>query len=356
MASTARRFTIRTALLPLCTIALVHCNGDDSSEGPPGSDAGHDVSVEAAPAEGSAPEGSAPEASAPETSVPEGSASEGGNNEASTVDRGVSQEGGDAGSGDAGAGINKIQHVLVIYMENWSFDSLYGEFAGAENLSSAGATNAPRQLDPSGVIYTTLPQNEPALGGGDAGALGPDGAALSFANAPFALEPYVTTGSKTIDLVHRFYQEQMQINGGAMNNFVSVSDAKGMVMGYFHTSGLPLAGIAAQYTLCDHFFHAAFGGSFLNHQWLIAAASPTFPNAPSNVVAQPADDAGTALLARDPSNGNPIGDGFVTPDGYAVNTSYSVNTPHPATANPAQLVPNQTNPTIGDRLSDKTVD
>ena len=33
----------------------------------------------------------------------------------------------------------------------------------------------------------------------------------------------------------------------------------------------------------DNFFQAAFGGSFLNHQWLIAAASPTYPNAPANL-------------------------------------------------------------------------
>jgi acid phosphatase len=46
-------------------------------------------------------------------------------------------------------------------------------------------------------------------------------------------------------------------------------------------------------------------------------------------------------------------DGAVTPDGFVVNTSFSVNQPHPATANPATLVPNQTLPTIGDRLSEK---
>src|SRR5215471_4115729 len=290
MASIVRRLTIRGSLLPLCAVALVHCSGDDNTNPPvtPGTDAGPDVSAEAGPADGSAAESAS--------------------NAEAAVESGASHEGGDAGSGDAAAGINKIQHVLVIYMENWSFDSLYGEFAGAENLSSAAVTNAPKQLDPGGAIYTALPQIEPTLGGGDAGALGPDGGPLLFANAPFALEPYVTTSSKTIDLVHRFYQEQMQINGGLLNNFVSVSDAKGMVMGYFHTSGLPLAGIAAQYTLCDHFFHAAFGGSFLNHQWLIAAASPTFPNAPSGVVAQPAADAGVAdsgipLLVRDPVTG-----------------------------------------------------
>jgi phospholipase C len=55
-------------------------------------------------------------------------------------------------------------------------------------------------------------------------------------------------------------------------------------------------------------------------------------------------------LALDAS-GKIVHDGFVTPDGYAVNTAFTVNAPHPASVSAANLVPNQTNPTIGDRLS-----
>ena len=40
----------------------------------------------------------------------------------------------------------------------------------------------------------------------------------------------------TGDLIHAFYQEQMQINGGAMNRYAEVSNAKGLVMGYFDIS------------------------------------------------------------------------------------------------------------------------
>jgi phospholipase C len=114
-------------------------------------------------------------------------------------------------------------------------------------------------------------------------------------------------------------------------------------MGFYHTADVPLAAEARRYTLCDNFYHAAFGGSFLNHQWLIAARSPVFPGAPASAVAM--------LDAK----GNLVTDGFVTPDGYAVNTAYSVNAPHPATAPAANLVPNQTYATIGDRLSDRGI-
>jgi phospholipase C len=135
----------------------------------------------------------------------------------------------------------------------------------------------------------------------------------------------------------------MQIDGGKMDKFAAISDAKGLVMGYYHTANLPLTAEAADNTLCDNFFHAAFGGSFLNHIYFISAQAPTFPNAPQSIRAQ-----------LDQS-GNLIKDGAVTPDGYVVNTSFTVNNPHPSTAPTANLVPNQTFATIGDRLSQKDV-
>src|SRR5436305_2042154 len=83
----------------------------------------------------------------------------------------------------------------------------------------------------------------------------------------------------------------------------------------------------------DSLYHAAFGGSFLNHFWLICACTPTWPNAPASKVVQ-LDASGT--LAKD---------GQVTSDGYAVNTSYTVNTPHPANiTDTTQLLPQQTMP------------
>jgi phospholipase C len=50
----------------------------------------------------------------------------------------------------------QVQHIVVIYQENWSFDSLYGKFPGANGLANAAATT--KQVDKSGVPYATLPQ------------------------------------------------------------------------------------------------------------------------------------------------------------------------------------------------------
>ncbi len=227
------------------------------------------------------------------------------------------------------AGFDRIEHVVVIYMENHGFDNLYGEFPGADGLANSAGTAT--QVDSSGARYATLPA--PPEG------RFPD----TLANAPFDIERFVPPDERTPDLTHRFYQEQIQIDGGRMDRYAVLSSAKGLVMGHYRTADLPLAREARQYVLCDRFFHAAFGGSFLNHQWLAAARSPVFPDAPS------------AMVARLDSAGRLVQDGSVTPDGYAVNTVFTVHAPHPAGTKPEQLIPPQTHATIGDRLSDAGV-
>ena len=233
---------------------------------------------------------------------------------------------------DGGNGINKVNHVVVIYMENHSFDNLYGSFSGANGLQNANASNE-TQVDSAGIPYTVLPAIP-----------GTPTFPTNLPNGIFNIDQYVANDIITQDVLHRYYQEQMQIDGGKMDKYALYnSNSAGLSQGYYNTSLIPLLTMAKNYTVCDNFFHSAFGGSFLNHQWLIASASPTFPNAPASIVATVG------------ANGNVITDGQVTPDGYVVNTSYSVNTPHPATTPVADLVPNQTNPTIGDRMNDKNV-
>jgi phospholipase C len=226
--------------------------------------------------------------------------------------------------------INQVKHVVVIYMENHSFDNLYGQFPGADGLADAKKENV-IQLDAGGQPYAVLPPV-------------PLRSAFptNLPNTYFNIDQYVAADQLTPDVTHAFYQEQMQIDSGKMDKFALYNQSKGLALGYYTTANLPLYELARKYTVCDHFFHSAFGGSFLNHQWLIAAATPVFPGAPANIKAQ-----------LDVS-GKLIKDGSVTPDGYAVNTLYSVNL-HPKNANAAYLVPSQTNPTIGDRLSGKGI-
>src|SRR6478735_1688163 len=232
--------------------------------------------------------------------------------------------------------IEKIKHVIVIYQENWSFDSLYGLFPGANGLANAGA--AANQVDKNGIPYETLPQPIDTTAKPPA----PDERfPADLPVGPFNAADYIPADEETGDLVHRFYQEQYQIDGGKMDKFVAWTDAAGFTMSYYDATAMPQGLLAQQFTLADNCFHAAFGGSFLSAQWLVAAASPTWPDAPKKMVAVLGDD------------GIMITDGVVTPDGYAVNTCFPVKGPYPSSiTDPSMLLPEQTNPTIGDRLND----
>jgi phospholipase C len=252
----------------------------------------------------------------------------------------------------------RVDHIIVIYQENWSFDGLFGKFPGANGIDHAG--DAARQIDKNGVSYQVLPQPFNTVKKKLDSRFPAD-----LPVAPFDLMQYmVGPNDKTGDLIHRFYHEQLQIDGGKMDKFVAWSDATGLAMSYFDASDMPEGRLAKEFTLCDNFFHAAFGGSFLNHIWLIAAASPTFPHAAPNMIAVPPEGPGK------------FSDAQVTADGYAVNTVYSVNLPHRRDSRgddifaalaklptplapkqlPTQLLPNQTMPTIGDRLNGRGID
>lgn len=209
-------------------------------------------------------------------------------------------------------GLNSFKHIVVIYEENHSFDNLYGNWGSVNGqkvngLSSASAANT-LQVNQDGTPFTCLQQNDVNLTSSSPLANTCTDATTgttftsTFTNAPFKISDYIgskattcpapgvftahglTTGAGlpngcTEDLAHRFYQEQYQIDHGKMDRYVTGSDAIGLSMGYYDTTQLPIyqylhgAG-APNYVIADNFFQAAFGGSFLNHQWLIAAQTP----------------------------------------------------------------------------------
>jgi phospholipase C len=262
------------------------------------------------------------------------------------TDSGVDATGGpvDAGPGvgdgqvaDGGgddAGLQRLNHVVVIVLENWSYDCLYAELDAGEGL--AGAELAPKQIDTDGAVFATLPQTEAHL------------VDASLPNGPFLLDPFLPIdGVSSLDNTNNFYVEQRQIHGGAMDLFTALDQAKGLTMGYFHLSDLPLAAEATQYTLCDHFFHGVFGGSLQNNMFLISAGLATFP------------DAGPSLYSVVDDAGNVTSNKPLTPDGYVVGTLQPAATPHGTTIvgdAAAPTVPPQTAPTIGDELTAQGVD
>lgn len=231
----------------------------------------------------------------------------------------------------------KIKHLIIVYQENWSFDSLYGKFPGVNGIDQAKPENF-QQVDRQGVIYPSLPRCIDIRTGEPYPEI-----PARLPNAPFNLLPYLSWNRTTGDLVHRFYQEQAQINDGKMNAFVSAGDSDGFVMSYYDVSNTRLGKIAQEFTICDNFFHSCYGGSMNSALWLFSAQMPVWPSAPKEIIAKVAQD------------GTLIKDGLVSPQGYLINDAEPFYPPYNANTPECLRVPPQTYMTIGDRLSDKGV-
>ncbi|MGZ8136015.1 MAG: alkaline phosphatase family protein, partial [Methylococcaceae bacterium] len=123
--------------------------------------------------------------------------------------------------------LNAIEHIIVIYAENRSFDNLYGLFPGADGINQATPEQY-TQLDHDGTPFEILPA---IAGKGHILAIN-----VQLANRPFRIDaPPVNLAAsvQSCDLVHRFYQNQEQINGGKNNKFAAISDGGGLAMGYY---------------------------------------------------------------------------------------------------------------------------
>jgi len=259
--------------------------------------------------------------------------------------------------------LERIQTIVVIYAENHSFDNLYGMFPGADGVANASAESK-TQLDHDGKPLGSLP---PVYTSGKPDAAYP----RDLPNGPFRIDaPPV---SRRIDQIvpspiHSYWHNIEQIDGGRNDKFAAMSTVGAWVMGYYDGSSQKVWQWARRYTLADNFFMGAFGGSFLNHQWLVCACTPEFRDAPASMRAQ-LDEKGR-LKKRPTSPASvmdgpvQVFDGQVTPDGYAVNTSQPPFQPsgippagdRPDYADAAKHpVPPQTAKTIGDTLSAKGV-
>ncbi|CAN5789272.1 acid phosphatase [soil metagenome] len=187
--------------------------------------------------------------------------------------------------------LDAIDTVVVIFAENRGFDNLYGLYPGANgvpgrNPASRGGYEPQRDFD--GSVLPVLP---PAWGGLTAGGQPvtlTQAQSAGLPNQPFQIDSAQGIGDSKVvvpstivtrDLVHRYYNNIMQINGGRNDRFAAYSDAGGLSMGYYDGSHMQLWKLAQQYTLADNFFMGAFGGSYLNHQYLICACIPVYPGA-----------------------------------------------------------------------------
>ena len=125
-------------------------------------------------------------------------------------------------------------------------DSMFPGANGVANATPAQYT----QVDRDGKPLATLP---PVWKGKD-----PDPAfPRDLANKPFRIDAQpinLPLSTATRDLIHEFYRNQEQINGGRNDRFVAASDAGALTMGYYDGSKLPMWKWAQEYTLADNFF------------------------------------------------------------------------------------------------------
>jgi acid phosphatase len=327
--------------------------------------------------------------------------------------------------------LGSYKHVVVIYEENHSFDNLYGgwgKVAGKKVVGLKQAKAGTTQVDQNGNPITCLLQNDANLittsqttpwldGSTHPGRQAPlcqgttvKGVAYDShfnSSHPYKIPHYIKPadatcpppnrffpsgvekgdpqglpGGCTRDIVHRFYQEQYQLDHGKQDRYSTGSDAVGLTQGHYKTKKLPVYQYlhqknAPHYVIADHFFQAAFGGSFLNHQWLIAAASPQWDTSQAPL---PANGNSVLDSAGFPNSSYPlyqpdrtVNDGVLTQACGAPTTlagfacgNYAVNTVQPSWAPKGNgtVLPgiNDVDPTkpnyqknIGDEMSAKGV-
>jgi phospholipase C len=157
----------------------------------------------------------------------------------------------------------KVSTIVVIYAENRAFDDLFGNFPGAEGLAQVvGPDGRPLpayfpQRDRDGTVLPTLPQT---WGGVTAPGYTPvvtQAESAGLPNAPFSIEHAftaqsgvtLTTSVVTRDLWHRFFEHQMQIDGGKNDGYAAWADSGGLTMGHYDYSGSALFALARQYVL-----------------------------------------------------------------------------------------------------------
>jgi phospholipase C len=167
-----------------------------------------------------------------------------------------------APSGPAAARLEQIEHIVVVMLENRSFDHMLG--------------------------YLSLPANEGGRARGDVDGLrGPHVNFNSYENRPHPIHHLSGTQFKgeAEDPDHSggSVDEQLSQNGqGFVKNFARISNARakalgvvapdpGLVMGYYDANDLPVYDhLAAEYCVVDRWFSSVAGATWPNRLYSVA--------------------------------------------------------------------------------------
>ena len=153
-------------------------------------------------------------------------------------------------AGATPTGINKIQHVVMIQMENRSFDNYFGTFPGADGIPMANGTPTVCVPDP-----TTGVCQQPYVDHADVNGGGPHGAVASTGDIDGgAMDGFIT-------------QFRQSIGGcGFADPRCDVFTKNPDVMGYHTGSDIPNYWSYAQnFVLQDHMFEPNASWSLPSH-------------------------------------------------------------------------------------------
>jgi phospholipase C len=160
------------------------------------------------------------------------------------------------------ATVTPIQHVVVIFDENNSFDHYFATY--------------PNALNPAGEPVFKAAPNTPPVNGLSAGLL---------TNNPNSVQPYRLDRNmaSTCDNDNHYADEQKAYDGGLLDKFpestnatVSSTCPAGLVMGYYDGNTVTaLWNYAQHFAMSDNFFDTEFGTTVMGHLNLISGQTHT---------------------------------------------------------------------------------
>ena len=198
----------------------------------------------------------------------------------------------------------KIDHVVVIFQENRSFDHYFGTFRPDNGQQVANLLDRQGRIDgrflglqknPAGISYPTLPLPYKQIPGFED---------VELPNLPFHLAPYLPAkGNVHWDPKHRFFRMMAEVNNGKMDRFVALALGNhshlsteelehlgpqalafdlavpsGPVLGHYRAEDIPFYHqLAHRYVLFDRFYQPMSGGSTGNALYLVAGRSCVNP-------------------------------------------------------------------------------
>ena len=140
--------------------------------------------------------------------------------------------------------LSGIDHIVVLMMENRSFDHMLGWLDGAD-----GRQRGLRYLDAAGVPHRTY-------------HLAPD-----------------FQGCGHPDPDHSYEGGRIEYNGGACDGWLRAGDNDEYAIGFYTKQDLEFfAGAAPRWTVCDHYFSAIMAGTFANRIYQHAAQTDRLAN------------------------------------------------------------------------------